>query len=51
MSETFQTVPITIVGPYVQAQHVDTEFYDTHFQERAYLETRRQHMALWHKDS
>ena len=43
------TLPTVMVGPYVQAQHIDTEFYDTHFQEGAYLETHRQHMARWHE--
>jgi hypothetical protein len=39
----------TIVLPgYVQAQHIDTEYYDTHFQPGAYLETHATHMQRWH---
>lgn len=42
------TVPTILMGPYVQAQHIDTEFYDAHFGAGAYLETHRQHLARWH---
>jgi hypothetical protein len=39
----------TIVLPgFVQAQHIDTEYYDTHFQPGAYLKTHADHMAQWH---
>jgi hypothetical protein len=39
----------TIVLPgFVQVQHIDTEFYDTHYKERAYLETHAKHMEKWH---
>ena len=43
------TIPTMVAGPYVQAQHIDLDFYDTHFQPGAYLETHRQHMAQWHE--
>ena len=42
------TVPTIMVGLYVQAQHIDTEFYDARFREGSYLETHRQHLARWH---
>jgi hypothetical protein len=39
----------TIVLPgYVQAQHIDTEYYDTHLEPGAYLETHATHMRRWH---
>jgi hypothetical protein len=41
----------TIVFPgVVQAQHIDTEFYDTHYQPGAYLETHAHHWERWHAD-
>jgi hypothetical protein len=42
----------TIVLPgFVQAQHIDLEYYDTHFQPGAYLETHAEHMQRWHGGS
>ena len=39
----------TIVFPgIVQAQHLDTGFYDTHYQSGAYLQTHAEHMEKWH---
>jgi hypothetical protein len=39
----------TIVLPgFVQAVHLDTEFYDTHYKEGAYLDTHAEHMMRWH---
>jgi hypothetical protein len=39
----------TIVLPgCVQAHHLDTDFYDAHHQEGAYLPTHRDHMESWH---
>ena len=32
----------------IQAQHVDTEFYDTHFLPGAYPGTHANHMGRWH---
>jgi len=45
------TVPTIFAGPYLQAHHLDLEFYDTYFTEGAYLDTHAQHMAHWHKQS
>ena len=42
------TLPTLIAGPYVQAQHLDVEYYDTHFQPGAYLDTHREHLSRWH---
>lgn len=44
------TVPTIALTGYVQAQHIDTEFYDEHFQPGAYLETHAAHMERWHGD-
>ena len=44
------TIPSILVAGYVQAQHIDTEFYDTHFQPGAYLSTHVGHMARWHDE-
>jgi hypothetical protein len=39
----------TILLPaYVQTQHLDTDFYDAHFQEGAYLQSHAEHMRRWH---
>lgn len=39
----------TIVFPgIVQTQHLDTGFYDTHYQSGAYLQTHAEHMEKWH---
>ena len=42
------TAPTMLMCIYVQAQHIDLEFYDAHYREGAYLDTHRQHMARWH---
>ena len=42
------TVPSTFCLTYLQAHHLDLEFYDTHFGEGAYLTTHAEHMANWH---
>lgn len=34
----------------VQAQHIDTDFYDTHYQPGAYLDTHAHHLERWHPD-
>ena len=44
------TVPSVFVLTYVQAHHLDLEFYDHHFGEGAYLQTHAQHMERWHPD-
>jgi hypothetical protein len=39
----------TIVMPgFVQSQHIDTGFYDTHYRDGAYLRTHAEHMERWH---
>jgi hypothetical protein len=42
----------TIMLPgFVQAQHIDTDFYDAHYQPGAYLHTHAEHPAVWHDDA
>jgi hypothetical protein len=39
----------TVLLPgFVQVQHLDTDFYDTHYQAGAYLPTHAEHMERWH---
>ncbi|HEY9304146.1 MAG TPA: hypothetical protein VIO95_07645 [Mycobacterium sp.] len=42
------TVPTVHVLMYLQAQHLDTDFYDTFFGPGAYLPTHADHQARWH---
>jgi len=42
------TVPSMALTGYVQAHHLDTEFYDTFHGPGAYLETHASHMERWH---
>lgn len=42
------TVPSIFLLTYLQAHHLDLEFYDHHFKSGAYLRTHAQHMACWH---
>jgi hypothetical protein len=42
------TVPSTFCLTYLQAHHLDLEFYDTHFEPGAYLSTHAEHMSGWH---
>ncbi len=42
------TVPSIFVLTYLQAHHLDLEFYDRHFAPGAYLETHARHMERWH---
>lgn len=42
------TVPTILLYAVVQAQHIDTEFYDANYQPGAYLDTHANHMADWH---
>lgn len=39
---------ITTPGCWVQAHHLDHDFYDRYYQEGAYTETQVNHMRLWH---
>jgi hypothetical protein len=42
------TMTTVVLSGFVQAQHIDTEYYDEHFQPGAYLETHARHMQRWH---
>jgi hypothetical protein len=42
------TIPTILVSGYVQAQHIDLEYYETHFKPGAYLPTHTEHMVRWH---
>jgi hypothetical protein len=42
------TVPSIFILTYLQAHHLELEFYDHHFGEGAYLQTHADHMARWH---
>jgi hypothetical protein len=42
------TVPTLFILTYLQAHHLDLEFYDHHFGPGAYLPTQAEHMASWH---
>ena len=42
------TVPSIFLLTYVQAQHLDLEFYDHYFKTGAYLTSHKQHFKRWH---
>lgn len=42
------TVRTIVLPGYVQAHHIDTEYYDAHYQPGAYLETHAKHWERWH---
>lgn len=42
------TVPSIFLITYLQAHHLDLEFYDTFYQPGAYLRTHALHMQRWH---
>jgi len=42
------TVPSVFILNYVQAHHLDLEFYDRYFKPGAYLHTHAEHMEAWH---
>ncbi|HEX2314186.1 MAG TPA: hypothetical protein VHJ17_10645 [Thermomonospora sp.] len=42
------TVPTLFILNYVQAHHLDLEFYDRFFRPGAYLRTHAEHMQRWH---
>ena len=47
----FPVAPATMVlTGSVQVVHLDTDFYDTHFQPGAYLPSHRDHWETWHAD-
>jgi len=43
------TVESMHAGLFLQAQHIDTEFYDTYYRDGAYTEMHKAHDALWHR--
>jgi hypothetical protein len=45
------TVPTLMILNYVQAHHLDLDFYDRFFQPGAYLATHAEHMRRWHEAS
>jgi hypothetical protein len=44
------TVPTVHVLMYLQAQHLDTDFYNKFFAPGAYLQAHAEHQARWHGD-
>ncbi len=42
------TVPSILVLTYLQAHHLDLEFYERHFEPGSYLKTHARHMQDWH---
>jgi len=44
------TVPSMFLIMYLQAHHLDLEFYDEFFKPGAYLKTHARHMAEWHSE-
>ena len=42
------TVPTVFIMNYVQAHHLDLEFYDRFFKPGVYLRTHAGHMERWH---
>ncbi|MHC2992546.1 hypothetical protein OB13_13495 [Pontibacter sp. HJ8] len=42
------TVPSVFISTYLQAHHLDLDFYDTFYQPGAYLRTHAMHMERWH---
>ncbi|MEJ2108636.1 MAG: hypothetical protein P8Z37_01750 [Acidobacteriota bacterium] len=43
------TVPSMFLIMYLQAHHIDLEFYDTFYKPGAYLNTHREHLTKWHE--
>jgi hypothetical protein len=44
------TVPSVFILTYLQAHHLDLDFYDHHFEPGAYLSTHANHMEQWHTE-
>ena len=42
------TVPTLFILNYLQAHHLDLEFYDRFFEPGAYLRSHADHMQRWH---
>lgn len=48
----FPGICTTIMLPgFVQAHHIDTDFYDTHYRPGAYLDPHARHLQRWHDGS
>lgn len=45
------TVPSMFLIMYIQAHHLDVDFYDEFYKPGAYLKTHVRHMAQWHPES
>jgi hypothetical protein len=45
------TVPSLYLIMYLQAHHLDLEFYDKFYKSGAYLKTHARHMARWHPET
>ncbi|MET0786625.1 MAG: hypothetical protein ABWY25_07965 [Paenisporosarcina sp.] len=45
------TTPSVFLLTYLQAQHIDLDFYDHYFKPGAYLSTHKNHMRKWHNNS
>ncbi len=43
------TIPPVAPGSWIQAHHLETEFYDHYYGPNSYPETVKQHMATWHR--
>jgi hypothetical protein len=41
-------VPSLMILNYVQAHHLDLDFYDDKFRPGSYLRTHAEHMEVWH---
>lgn len=44
------TVPSVLLFVYLQAQHIDLEFYDLYIGSEGYLKTHKEHAEKWHSD-
>ncbi len=45
------TIPSIFLITYLQAHHLDLEFYDRFYKPGAYLKTHKDHMACWHSQA
>lgn len=44
------TIPTMVLPGYVQAHHLETDYYDEYFKPGAYLQTHSDHLKNWHSD-
>jgi len=45
------TVPSMFLIMYLQAHHLDLDFYDKFYKPEAYLRTHSEHMRTWHSEN